>query len=132
VNWSGSYDLAAAENPCGFATTVAETRTGFYRYLWASGGQLDGEGHLNGAIQGTMTLTPDDASLPTYSGSYVEKVNGVFIGRGEDALFRTLSYQQRVMLTGSDGSRLTVVFVNKAAVNANLEITFTRQFASCS
>ena len=35
-------------------------------------------------IAGSVTLTPDDPALPTYSGSYREKVNGVLIGVDED------------------------------------------------
>jgi hypothetical protein len=43
-----------------------------------SGPQM-GEVHLNGVIAGFIEYIPDDTSLPTYSGTYNEKLNGVLL-----------------------------------------------------
>ena len=80
-----SYDatehFAAGEGFCvPWAGSFREVRSGEYKLVTAPGGQVPGETHINGAIAGSVTLTPDDPALPTYSGSYREKLNGVLIG----------------------------------------------------
>jgi len=40
-------------------------------------GQVAGELHVNGVIDGLVELIPDDPALPTYAGTYREKVDGV-------------------------------------------------------
>ena len=61
VDWAGSFH---------------EVRHGAYRLLTAPGGQVTGETHVNGVIAGLVELVPDDPGLPTYTGSYREKVTG--------------------------------------------------------
>lgn len=133
--YDGQEQASAEENPCGaWAATFRESRTGGYRLVLAPGGQVDGEAHVNGSIHGLVELVPVDASLPTYTGSYREKVNGVFLGAdesGEDAL-RVAQYRLRVPLQGSDGSRLTLVLSGKITLDANGRTVVERGTQSCT
>ena len=80
-SYDGRTRIAAEENSCGpWAATLHEVRSGSYRIVAAPGGQVPGEVHVNGAVDGLVELVPDDPSLPTYTGSYREKANAVITG----------------------------------------------------
>jgi hypothetical protein len=65
-----------------------------------------GEVHLNGAIAG-FEYIPDNTSLPTYSGTYSEKLNGVLLELTfEDDQERISQFRLRSQLVGTDGSTL--------------------------
>lgn len=131
--YDGSEHVAADENACGpWAATLHEVREGGYKLVAAPGGQQPGEVHLNGSISGLVELLPDDSGLPSYTGSYREKVNGIFLGTedGEDVL-RVAHYRLRVPLTGSDGSTLTLVLSGKVTVDGHGRTVVARDVQTC-
>jgi hypothetical protein len=132
--FDGSVHLAAADNFCGaWAATFREVRSGSYRILLPPGGRVDGEFHVNGAIDGRIELTPDDRTRPTYVGTFREKVNGVVIEVSEDGdVLRVAQYRLRTTLHGSDGSRLVLRLAGKVTMNANGEVVVLRDSLSCA
>lgn len=134
--FDGTEHWAAEDNSCGpWAATFHEVRSGGYDLLAAPGGQQPGEVHVNGAVSGHVDLVPDDPSLPSYSGSYREKVNGVFVGTdpatGEDVT-RVSTFRLRLPLAGSDGSRLVLVLSGKVTLKPSGEAVVTRSRETCS
>ncbi len=132
----GSEALTAEENPCGsWAGTFNEARTGSYKILVPPAGRVDGEYHINGAVDGLVELTPDDPNLPSYSGSYREKANGVITGfdeeQGDDTV-RVARYALRAVLTGTDGSRLVLSLNGKITINARGDVVVDREVETCS
>lgn len=125
--------FAAGEGFCvTWAGTFHEVRHGGYRLVAARGGQQPGELHINGAINGTVELIPDDASLPTYAGDYREKVNGIvteFTDEGD--VERIGQYRLRTTLRGTDGSSLNLKLSGKVTVNANGVATVERDTFTC-
>ncbi len=112
----------AGEGPCvDWAGNFREVRNGGYRLLTPSGGQVDGEIHVNGVVDGQIYLVPDDASLPSYSGRYREKVTGVATyfdeENGENDRLRVINYRLRVPMTGTDGSSFVILISGHTTVN---------------
>jgi hypothetical protein len=96
------------------------------------GGQVPPETHLNGAIDGLVELVPDDPTLPTYTGTYREKVNGVLTaGSLEDDALRVGQYRLTTRLAGSDGSSLVLRLSGKLTVNAQGTVAVTRDSFGC-
>ena len=133
-----SYDatehFAAGEGFCvPWAGSFREVRSGQYKLVTAPGGQVAGETHINGVIAGSVTLTPDDPALPTYSGSYREKVNGVLIGitPGGNDVTRVGQYRLRSTLRGTDGSTLDLRLAGKMTMNAKGVVTVSRDTFTC-
>ena len=116
-----------------WAGTFHEVRTGGYRILIPPGGRVDGEVHVNGAIDGRVELIPDDPGLPTYSGGYREKLNAVAVGTDADGqdLLRVAQYRLRVPLTGTDGTTLRLTLSGKVTVNAQGVTTVSRDVFDC-
>jgi hypothetical protein len=130
-DYDGTGHVSAADNPCGpWAATMHEIRHGGYDVLLPPGGQVAGEAHINGSVDGWLQLTPDDPSLPTYTGSYREKGAGVLTDPDHDQ-FRTSHFSLRDRLTGSDGSTLTLVLSEKVTVNARGDVVVDRSVETC-
>ena len=125
--------FAADEGFCvTWAGTFHEVRQGGYRLVAPPGGQQSGELHINGVIHGLVELIPDDAALPTYSGDYREKVNGIvteFTDEGD--VERVAQYRLRSTLEGTDGSSFELRLSGKVTVNANGVATVERETFTC-
>ncbi len=132
-NYDAYEHFNAGEGFCvDWAGTFHEVRHGGYRLVAAPGGQQPGELHVNGIIDGRVELIPDDAALPTYSGDYREKVNGIvteFTDEGD--VERVAQYRLRSTLHGTDGSSLDLVLSGKLTINANGVATVEREVFSC-
>lgn len=133
-SYAGSEHLTAEENSCGWAATFTETREGGFQLLLAPGGQAQDEVHIRGRVEGTVELVPDDPALPTYRGSYVERVNGVLTGVDEagDDVMRVVHVRLRTPLTGTDGSRLVVTVTGHVTLNAAGEVVRAWYDESCA
>ncbi|GAA1576697.1 hypothetical protein GCM10009789_32710 [Kribbella sancticallisti] len=125
--------FAPGEGPCvSWAGTFHEVRSGGYRLVTAPGGQVEGEFHVNGVINGLVELIPDAAGLPTYSGTYREKVNAVVTSFAEeDDTSRVAQYRLRSTLRGTDGSTLVLRLSGKFTMNANGVVVVTRDTFTC-
>lgn len=136
--WPEDYDarehFAAGEGFCvPWAGTFHEVRTGGYRMVTPPGGRETGELHLNGVIHGLVELVPDDPSLPTYTGTYREKVNAVateFTPEGD--VLRVGQYRLSTTLSGTDGSSFALHLAGKVTVNANGVTTVSRDVFTCA
>jgi len=125
--------FAAGDGPCvAWAGTFHEVRSGGYRFVTPPGGQIDREFHVNGVIAGFVELIPDAAGLPTYSGTYREKVNAVltsFTDEGDTA--RVSQYRLRSALRGTDGSTLNLRLSGKFTMNANGVVVVSKDTFTC-
>ncbi len=124
----------AGDGPCvDWAGSFHEVRDGGYRLVVPRGGQLPPETHLNGAIVGLVELVPDDPTLPTYTGTYREKVVGVLTGGSmEDDSLRVAQYHLSTRLHGTDGSSLVLRLSGKLTVNARGRLVVSRDAFSCA
>jgi hypothetical protein len=129
--FDGSRHVSADDNSCGaWAATVHEIRLGGFEVLLPPGGQVAGEAHINGSVDGWIQLTPDDPSLPTYSGTYSEHVTGVLTNPDDDQ-FRVSQFFLRGRLAGTDGSSLRLVLGAKVTVDATGRTVVERSIESC-
>lgn len=128
--YDDTWTMAADENSCGpWPATMHEVRSGRYRIVEAPGGQVDGEMHVNGVVDGWFALDPDsDGPLPTYVGTYREKANGIFFGDDGE---RVGQYRLRSVASADDGSTLKLVLKGKLTVNAKGRVTSQREVSSC-
>lgn len=126
--------FAAGEGFCvSWAGTFHEVRHGGYRLVAAVGGQQPGEVHVNGAINGHIELVPDDPRLPTYTGDYREKVNGVVTeSTDEGDLERVGQYRLRSTLQGTDGSTLSLRMSGKTTFDAHGVLRVQRDTFTCA
>jgi len=89
--------------------------------------------HVNGAIDGHIELVPDDPTLPTYTGDYREKVNGVVTeSTDEGDLERVGQYRLRSTLRGTDGSTLSLRLSGKTTLDANGVLRVQRDTFTCA
>jgi hypothetical protein len=125
--------FAPGDGPCvSWAGTFHEVRSGGYRLVTPPGGQVEGEFHVNGVIDGLVELIPDAAGLPTYSGTYREKVNAVVTGPLEEGdLTRVSQYRLRSTLRGTDGSTIALRLSGKFTMNANGVVVVSRDTFIC-
>jgi hypothetical protein len=125
-----TWTMSAEENSCGpWPGTLHEIRHGEYRIVAARGGQIDGEYHVNGVVDGWFALDPDsDGPLPTYVGTYREKATGVFFGEDGE---RVGQYRLRSVARSEDGGTLRLVLKGKRTVNANGTVATEREISSC-
>ena len=133
-SYDGSFAMTAEENPCGaWAATLHEVRSGSIKLVTAPGGREEGEYHVNGVIEGTLELVPDDATLPTYSGRYREKINAVITGFDPDSgdVARVAQYRLRSRLTGDGGQRLTLTLSGKLTVAGTGVLVVNRDALTC-
>lgn len=126
--------FAPGDGPCvSWPGTFHEVRSGGYRLLTPPGGLQEGELHVNGVIDGRVELIPDDANLPTYAGTYREKVNAVVTGfTDENEVERVAQYRLRTTLRGTDGSNLDLRLAGKLTTNANGVVVVSRDTFSCA
>ena len=124
--------FAAGEHPCvDWAGTFHEVRAGEFKLVLSVGDGPSDEGHVNGAIEGFVELIPDDATFPSYSGTYQEKLNGLVTIFDETEDLRIAHYRLRSVLTGTDGSRLTMVLWGKITVNGRGDVVISRDEFTC-
>ena len=126
--------FAAGEGFCvPWAMSFREVRNGQYKLVTAPGGREPGEFHINGVISGSITLTPDDPTLPTYFGTYREKVNGVITGTDDEGfdVERVAQYRLRSTLRGTDGTTLALRLSGKLTTNAHGVVTVSRDTFTC-
>lgn len=128
--YDDTWTMDADENMCGpWPATLHEVRSGSYRIVEAPGGQVDGEFHVNGVINGLIELDPDaDGPLPTYVGTYREKVNGVVYGEDGE---RVVQFRLRTVARADDGSTLKLALGGKVTVNGQGRVASQREVASC-
>lgn len=133
-SWQGREHLSPEDNMCGpWAATIHEARSGTYRIVEAPGGRSEGEFHVNGAVDGQIILTPDNPALPTYSGSYREKVNAIVIGVDDEGdLARVGHFRLRAQLAGSDGSGLVLTMSGQFTITALGELVAERFSFTCA
>ncbi|TCC56415.1 hypothetical protein E0H73_32535 [Kribbella pittospori] len=126
--------FAPGEGPCvSWPGTFHEVRAGGYRLVIPPGGQREGEFHVNGVIDGRVELIPDNASLPTFAGTYREKVNAVVTAFTEESeVDRVAQYRLRSTLRGTDGSVLDLRLAGKLTMNANGRVVVSRDTFSCA
>ncbi|TCO38138.1 hypothetical protein EV646_12151 [Kribbella antiqua] len=126
--------FAPGDGPCvSWPGTFHEVRSGGYRFVTAPGGQVDGEFHVNGVIDGLVELIPDNAALPTYSGTYREKVNGVVTSFTEEGdTSRVSQYRLRSTLRGTDGSTIDLLLSGKFTMNANGVVVVSKDTFTCA
>jgi len=125
--------FGAGESACvTWPGTLHEVRSGGYQLVAPPGGQQEGEFHVNGVIDGRVELIPDDAMLPTYAGTYREKVDGVVTAFTEEGdVSRVAQYRLRSTLYGTDGTALDLRLSGKFTMNANGEVVVSRDVFSC-
>src|SRR6266545_2461586 len=87
----------------------------------------DGSQHVTGTNTGTVVLTPEDPSLPSYTGRFTEWFGGNFNSSETVGFWETFS----VRLIGSDGSRLTLNEVEQLHISATGEVTVDFQTVNC-
>lgn len=133
-SWQGQRHLSVDDNMCGpWAATIHEARSGTYRIVEAPGGRSSGEFHINGAVDGQISLTPDNPGLPTYSGSYREKVNAIVVGVDDEGdLSRIAHFRLRAPLAGSDGSGLVLTMSGRFTTNAHGQVVTERFSFTCA
>jgi hypothetical protein len=118
VPWAGSFH---------------EVRHGGYRIVAPPGGQLPGEIHVNGVVDGLVELVPDDTRNPTYAGTYREKVNGVVVSvSSEEDVERVGQYRLASTLHGSDGSTLHLRLAGKVTVNGRGRVVLSHDELTCT
>lgn len=132
-NYNAYEHFAPGDGPCvSWAGTFHEVRSGGYRLVTASGGRDPGEFHVNGLINGSIELIPDAVGLPTYSGTYREKVNAVVTSfSDEDDTARVSQYRLRSTLRGTDGSALNLRLSGKFTMNANGVVVVSKDTFTC-
>lgn len=124
---------AGAGEPCvPWAGTFHEERYGEIELVTVNSGPQAGEVHLNGAIAGFVGFIPDDTSLPTYTGTYREKLNGVLLELGfDDDQSRIAQFRLRSRLTCTDGASLQLAMSGKLTLNGNGHIVVDRVGFTC-
>jgi hypothetical protein len=124
--------FTAGENPCvDWAGTFHEVRSGQGKLLSPGGARHPDEVHVNGVVDGFVELIPDDATFPSYSGTYREKLNGLVTISDETEDLRIAHYRLSSVLTGTDGSRLTMVLWGKITVNGRGDVVISRDEFTC-
>jgi hypothetical protein len=69
----------------------------------------DGTGHARTVATATITLVPDDSSMPSYAGSYTSRQTGTFDDAG--ATDRAVTTTVHGVIAGTDGSTYGVMEV---------------------
>jgi hypothetical protein len=129
-HYNDAEHFSAGEGFCvSWAGTFHEVRDGGYKVVYPPGGQLDGEFHVNGVVNGLVELIPDDPALPTYSGVYREKTNAVVTVEGVP---RVAQYRLSSTLVGTDGSSYELALAGKVTVNAQGRVVVSRDAFTCT
>ncbi|MGH3989501.1 MAG: hypothetical protein ACRDTZ_19665 [Pseudonocardiaceae bacterium] len=126
--------LAAGDGePCvPWSGTFHEVRSGEIDLVTVNSGPQAGEVHVNGSVAGLIEYIPDDGSLPSYSGSYREKLNGVLVELSlEDDQSRIAQFRLRSLLVGTDGSTLRLAMSGKITINRHGDVVIDRFNFTC-
>jgi hypothetical protein len=124
--------FAAGEGPCvDWPGTLHEVRSAKFKLLTPGGVRHPDEFHANGVVDGLVELIPDDPALPTYSGTFREKANAIGRETEEGDELRIAQYRARSVLTGTDGTRLTLTLSGKITVNGRGDLVIDRFEFSC-
>lgn len=111
-------------NPCtGEPATIQITYNGVFHESTGA----DGSVHVTGTQTGTVVLTPEDPSLPTYTGRFTIWFGGNFNSSQTVGFWETF----RVRLIGSDGSRLLLNEVEQLHISATGEVTVEFTNVNC-
>jgi hypothetical protein len=111
-------------NPCtGEPATIQITYNGVFHESTGA----DGSMHVTGTQTGTVVLTPEDPSLPSYTGRFTVWFGGNFNSSETVGFWETFS----VRLIGSDGSRLTLNEVEQLHILATGEVVVDFQNVNC-
>jgi hypothetical protein len=131
--FDGYEHFAAGDNGCvPWAGLFHEVRSGEAKLLMPSGSRHPGEVHINFVVDGFVEFIPDDQRLPTYSGTYREKADGIVLSfSGEGELERVMQWRLRTTLRGTDGSTLTLRMSGKVTTNGQGDIVVARDSFSC-
>ena len=112
--------------PCGIGTAVVTiTFNGVLHVTTLTSGRGTGTSWATGTMTGAMTIAPDNAALPTYSGQFTE-----WFGDNNNLQNGTEAFTGSLRLYGSDGSTLTVHGVEQATITPT-GITITVSKLSC-
>ena len=127
-----SFGAGDAEPCVPWAGTFREVRTGEVKLVTISTGPHTGEVHLTGVIDGFIEYSPGDVAMPTYSGPYREKLDGYLHELSIDSDSERISqFHLRGVLSGTDGTSLTIVMTGKLTINANGTLTVDRSDFTC-
>jgi hypothetical protein len=111
-------------NPCtGEPATIQITYNGVFHESTGA----DGSMHVTGTQTGTVVLTPEDPSLPSYTGRFTVWFGGNFNSSETVGFWETF----RVRLIGSDGSRLLLNEVEQLHISATGEVTVEFTNVNC-
>jgi hypothetical protein len=129
-HYNAAEHFKAGDGFCvSWAGTFHEVRNGGYWVVYPPGGQLDGEFHVNGVVNGLVELIPDNPALPTYSGTYREKTDAVAtVGD----VPRVGQYRLSSTLVGTDGSSYKLALSGKVTVNAQGRVVVSRDTFTCT
>jgi len=133
-DYEASEAFAAGEQePCvPWAGRVHEVRSGQIKLVTIGSGPRAGEVHVNGVIAGLIEYMPDEASLPTYTGTYREKFNIVLPEFSfDDDQARIAQFRLRSQLAGTDGSTLQLAMSGKVTRNGNGDVVVDRFSFTC-
>jgi len=127
-----SFAAGEAEPCVPWAGTFHEVRSGEVQLVTTTTGPHAGEVHANGAIAGYIEYTPDDSTLPSYAGSYREKLNASLLELSfDDDQTRIAQFRLRSRLEGTDGSSLQLVLSGKVTLNGHGGVTVDRTTFTC-
>jgi hypothetical protein len=135
VEETDTYEAFAAGDaePCvPWAGTFHEVRSGEIKLVTNATGPHAGAVHANGVVAGYIEYIPDDDSLPTYTGSYREKLNAALLQLSfDDDQTRIAQFRLRSRLEGTDGSGLQLVLSGKVTLNGHGGVTVDRTTFTC-
>jgi hypothetical protein len=128
-----TFSFGAGEGPCvEWAGTMREVRSTRYKVLTPGGARHPDELLTNGVVDGFVELVPDDPGFPSYAGTFREKVNGAVTVTEDGDELRIANYRARSVLTGTDGSSVTLVLSGKITVNGRGELVIDEEQFACS
>jgi hypothetical protein len=130
-----AYEAFAAGDaePCvPWAGTFHEVRSGEIQLVTTTTGPHAGAVHANGVIAGFIEYIPGDSSLPTYTGTYREKLNAALLELSlDDDQTRIAQFRLRSQLNGTDGSSLGLAMSGKLTLNSNGDAVVDRFNFTC-
>jgi len=121
--YHAGVDPGTSPFPCGIGTAIVTfTLNGVFHVTTLTSGPGAGTSWATGTMTGSITLVPDDASRPTYTGRLTE-----WFGDNNNLQNGTEAFTGSLRLTGSDGSTLTIHGVEHTTITATgVTITFSK------
>ena len=115
------------------ADSVAQALAGVRDGATVMIGGFGTAGIPNELIDGLIELIPDDTALPTYAGTYREKVDGVVVSSSaEEDTERVGQYRLSSTLRGTDGSTLQLHLAGKVTYDGQGRLVVSRDEFSCT